>query len=452
MTLQKQHERVAVVGLGYVGCVTAACLAELGHAVIGVDVDPFKVERIQAGEAPFYEPGLEPLIQENIRGGRLRATTSLSDALAEANIVLICVGTPSDRNGDQSLSQLRRVAREIGSNCRERSNSDLDPLIVAVRSTVFPGTCETVVTREIGIPGVAVLSNPEFLREGTAVRDFMEPSLIVVGGDDPEALGRMASLYSPLGVPPCLVRLRTAEIIKYACNAFHALKISFANEMGSLCGALQIPAVEVMETMCADTKLNTSSAYLKPGFAFGGSCLPKDLRALTYRAGRLDLEVPLLKSVLPSNERHLQRAIDAVLDLPNEPIGIFGLAFKEDTDDLRESPAVAIIETLLGKGRQVRAFDPHVRLDGVRGANREFLLKAIPHIRRVLDTDVASFLSQVRCVVLTREPSSELRSRIKHSGLPVVSLVEPVQRVAPVDQFMAAADARNDLVGARAPA
>ena len=426
MKSQIDFERVAVVGLGYVGCVTAACLAGIGHQVIGVDIDPSKVERVQAGQAPFYEPGLGELLERNVQDGRLRATTSLPEALLESDIVLICVGTPSDRNGDQALHHLRRVAAEIGAGCRARANRGRKPLIVAVRSTVFPGTCDGVVSREIGNPAVAVVSNPEFLREGAAVRDFMEPSLIVIGGDDAAALARMASLYAPLGVEPCRVSLRTAEIIKYACNAFHALKIAFANEVGSLCGNLKIPAREVLETLCADTKLNISPAYLKPGFSFGGSCLPKDLRALTYRASRLDLELPLLESVLPSNREHLERAVSAVLDLPAGPIGIFGLAFKENTDDLRESPAVDLIETLLRKGRPIRVFDPQIQLDHVRGANRDFLFQMIPHIRRVLDVNIESFLSGVRCVVLTRNPSEDLRAQIERRGLPILSLVDPL--------------------------
>ena len=433
MDKEANWERVAVVGLGYVGCVSAGCLAELGHRVIGVDVDEAKVDRVRNGVAPFYEPGLEELLRKNVRAGRLRATASLSDALMESDVVLICVGTPSDRHGDQSLDALRRVSREIGAAWRERAENLRDPLVVVVRSTVFPGTCEAVVARELGLPTVPVVSNPEFLREGAAVRDFMEPSLIVVGGNDPRAVNRVASLYASLGVDPCLVGLGTAELVKYACNAFHALKIAFANEVGSLCGTLEIPPAEVLETLCRDTRLNTSAAYLKPGFAFGGSCLPKDLRAMAYRANRLDLDLPLLKAVLPSNQKHLQRALTSVLDLPMEPIGIFGLSFKENTDDLRESPAVALIESLIGKGRRIRVFDPQIRMDGIRGSNREFLLRAVPHIQRVLELDLESFLSRVRCVVLTQAPPPHIRALIESSGLPVLNLQDPLQFAGPVE-------------------
>ena len=248
--------------------------------------------------------------------------------------------------------------------------------MVAVRSTVFPGTCEEVVFPALEGAAAQVVSNPEFLREGCAVDDFLRPSLLVVGGPDPQAVAAVAGLYAALDVRPCLVSLRTAEMIKYACNSFHAVKIAFANEIGALCGPLGVPAVEVMETLCRDVKLNASPAYLKPGFAFGGSCLPKDLRALNYRATRLDLTLPLLESVMPSNQRQLQRAIQTVLDLPAGPIGLFGLAFKENTDDLRESPVVEMIEQLLGKGREVRIFDPHIQLDLIYGSNRNFLLSA----------------------------------------------------------------------------
>jgi GDP-mannose 6-dehydrogenase len=316
--------RVAVLGLGYVGSVTAACLAHLGHRVIGVDRDEYKVTSIEAGRAPFYEPGLAELIQESRENGRLSATTLLEPAIEQADIALICVGTPSERNGNLGLDQLRRVCSQIAAAWRGQSRR----LIVAVRSTVFPGTCEELTAACLGgSDGFAVVSNPEFLREGSAVRDFLEPSLLVVGGTDPSAVQEVAQLYQPLGAEACLVSLRTAEMIKYACNAFHALKVAFANEMGALSGVLGVPGAEVMDTLCRDTKLNMSPAYLKPGFAFGGSCLPKDLRALVYRAGRLDLKVPLLETVLPSNDEHLRRAIQKVMDLPAARLGVFGLAF-----------------------------------------------------------------------------------------------------------------------------
>jgi GDP-mannose 6-dehydrogenase len=414
------EDRITVVGLGYVGCVTAACLAELGHRVVGVDRDEFKVQSVIEGRAPFFEPGLEETIQRNVAAGRLAATTDLGAALQESDIAMLCVGTPSERNGNLGLDQLRRVCAEIGAYLPKRRSS----LVVAVRSTVFPGTCEELVAEQIGNGAKAgIVSNPEFLREGGAVKDFMEPSLIVVGGQDREAVERVAGLYAPLGVEPCLVSLRTAEMIKYACNSFHALKIAFANEVGALSGELGINAHEVMATVCRDVRLNLSPAYLKPGFAFGGSCLPKDLRALVYRAGRLDLNLPLLESILPSNQEHLGRAVQAVLDLSAERIGVFGLAFKENTDDLRESPVVALLEQLIGKGRDVREYDPQIRLDQIYGSNQRFILAAIPHISKLLDYSIGEILGWAQHLVLAQKPSPQHRERIEKSGVPVLDLV-----------------------------
>ncbi len=409
---------IAVVGLGYVGCVTAACLSGLGHKVTGVDRDEHKVQSVLNGEAPFYEPGLEKLVKENVAAGRLRASTSLEEALQNADIALICVGTPSEKNGNLGLDQLRRVIAEMAGLIRNRPT----PLIVAIRSTVFPGTCQEIVMPALGSHAV-VVSNPEFLREGTAVKDFMEPSLVVVGGDDREAVRRAAAIYQPLGFPPSLVSLRTAEMIKYACNAFHAVKIAFANEIGALSAALEVNGREVMETVCQDVKLNASAAYLKPGFAFGGSCLPKDLRALVYRAGRLDLHLPMLETVLPSNDRHLARAIAKVLDLPAKRLGVVGLAFKENTDDLRESPVVTLLEQLIGKGRDVKVFDPHIQLDLIYGSNRNFILQTIPHIGRLLCRSIDDLLASSDHLVVVQKQGEEIRAKIGRSGLPVLDLL-----------------------------
>lgn len=406
------------MGLGYVGCVTAACLSSLGHRVTGVDRDDHKVKSVLDGRAPFYEPGLEQLVGESVAAGRLSATTELAEAVGEADIALICVGTPSERSGNLGLEQLRRVIGEIAGTLTSRSK----PLIIAIRSTVFPGTCEEVVIPQLR-HGAEVVSNPEFLREGVAVRDFMEPSLVVVGGINRAAVERVADIYEPLGVKACLVSLRTAEMIKYACNAFHAVKIAFANEIGSLSAELGIDAQEVMNTVCEDTKLNASAAYLKPGFAFGGSCLPKDLRALVYRAGRMDLNLPLVESVLPSNDRHLARGVSAVLDLPAKRIGVIGLAFKENTDDLRESPVVTLLEQLVGKGRSVQVFDPHIQLDAIYGSNRNFILESIPHIGRLLTPDLKTLLEWADYLVLAQKPSAQLAAQINDSALPILDLV-----------------------------
>ena len=409
---------IAVVGLGYVGCVTAACLAHLGNKVFGVDRDAHKVGNVLDGQAPFFEPGLEEIIRANVAAGRLRATTSLPEAIADADVALICVGTPSQKNGNLDLEQLRRVISEIAESLPSRSK----PLIVAIRSTVFPGTCEEVVIPALG-SSTPVVSNPEFLREGVAVRDFMEPSLVVVGGEDRVAVDRVASLYEPLKVPPCRVSLRTAEMIKYACNAFHAVKIAFANEIGALSERLGIQPGEVMSTLCADVKLNASAAYLKPGFAFGGSCLPKDLRGLVYRASRLDVRLPVLESVLPSNSEQLTRAVEAVMDLPAQRIACIGLAFKENTDDLRESTVVSLLEQLIGKGRDVRVFDPHIQLDAIYGSNKNYILATIPHIGRLMESNLDRLLSWADYVVLGQKQSDAIIRQIESSGLPVLDLV-----------------------------
>jgi GDP-mannose 6-dehydrogenase len=424
-----QPARIAVLGLGYVGCVTAGCLAKLGHEVIGVDRDEFKVRSVLAGEAPFYEPGLTEIVQEAVAAGQLSATTNLAEALPASDVVLICVGTPSARNGNLGLDQLRRVVDELVTLSSGRSRR----LTIAIRSTVYPGTCEEAVIRAFPPSSpVSVVSNPEFLREGTAVKDFMEPSLLVVGGLDESATRQVAALYAGLPVEPCLVSLRTAELIKYACNAFHAVKIAFANEIGTLASNLGIDGAEVMDTLCRDTVLNVSRAYLKPGFAFGGSCLPKDLRALVYRASRLDLKLPLLESVLPSNDHHLDRALQTIMDLPARRIGFFGLAFKENTDDLRESPVVTLLEQLIGKGRSVRVFDPQIVPDRLYGSNQQYLLAAIPHIGKLFDASLEEMLAWADHVVITQKAAPGFAALIRASQLPVTDLANTVPAPEPV--------------------
>lgn len=419
MSTAQESQRVAVLGLGYVGCVTAACLAASGHHVCGADRDEHKITSVRAGQAPFYEPGLEELVREGSSAGRLTATTATAQALENADVALICVGTPSEQNGNLGLDQLRRVTEDIAAACRSRTK----PLVVAVRSTVFPGTCEQVVMPLLaGQNGVSVAVNPEFLREGAAVKDFIEPALIVVGGNQPEPMQRVAALYSGLKQKPCLVALRTAEMIKYACNAFHAVKIGFANEIGALAEVMGVVPEEVLSTLCTDERLNISAAYLKPGFAFGGSCLPKDLRALQYRAARLDLNLPMLQSVLASNDEHLHRAIQAVLDQGMVRIGVVGLAFKENTDDLRESPVVTLLEHLIGKGRDLRVYDPHIQMEKIYGSNRNYILNAIPHIGRLLTPSFEELAGWAERLVVTQRPSADLARQIRATGLPVLDV------------------------------
>jgi GDP-mannose 6-dehydrogenase len=409
------------MGLGYVGCVSAACLAEIGNNVLGVDRDANKVEAVRNAQSPFFEAELDGLIQSNVTAGRLKAGALNAEALDAADVVMLCVGTPSQANGNIDLSHLRRVCDDISALLRPRTKR----LVVTVRSTVFPGTCEslleTVFARR---DDVDIVSNPEFLREGTAVKDFMEPSLLVVGGSSEEAAQVVADLYAGLPGQVSIVSLRTAELIKYTCNAFHALKIGFANEIGSLASSLGVSPDQVMATMCRDTKLNISPTYLKPGFAFGGSCLPKDLRALTFRASRLDLKLPLLESVLPSNDEHLRRAIRQVLEEPGKRIGIFGLAFKEDTDDLRESPVITIIEHLIGKGRPVKIHDPHIQLDEIYGSNLSFVVSALPHIGRLLTRSLDELISSSDTLVIAQKPAPAALTQMTASGLKILDLTK----------------------------
>lgn len=412
--------RVAVLGLGYVGSVTAACLSRAGHDVTGIDRDAYKVECVNTGKAPFFEPGLEDVLIESVAAGRLRASTNVIDALAVADVAMICVGTPSDKSGNISIDQLQRACGEILATLDARTA----PLVVAIRSTAFPGVCADLYRNSLAAhPKVQIVSNPEFLREGTAILDFEEPSLIVVGGEDAAAVDMVAGLYADMKGETCRVSLQTAEMIKYGCNAFHALKIAFANEIGSLCQSLSIPATEVMDTLCRDTRLNISTAYLKPGFAFGGSCLPKDLRALVYRANRMDLDLPLLSNVLPSNVSHLSRAQNAAMALPGEKLAVFGLAFKENTDDLRESPVVALLEHLIGKGRTLRVYDPYIDLTQIYGANQKFLLSAIPHIGRLMETGFDAMLDWADHIIVAQKPSASHVARIAAAGKPVLNLI-----------------------------
>ncbi len=417
-----EKQTVAVFGLGYVGCVTSACLAGLGHQVRGVDKDAFKVNEVNAGRAPFYEPGLPLLVEEGVAAGRLKATTNAAEALEGASVALLCVGTPSEKNGDLDLSYLRRVAEEIAIWQRESRQ----PLIVATRSTVFPGTGDELEQIFLSMVGanapIKIVSNPEFLREGVAVKDFREPSLLVVGGEDAEAVALVAGLYAELPVKPCLVSLKTAEMIKYACNAFHAVKISFANEIGALAERMGIDGAEVMQTLCEDRKLNASAAYLRPGFAFGGSCLPKDLRAIVFRAGRLDVKLPMLENILASNTEHLARGIQTVLDLQSPKVAVLGLAFKANTDDLRESPSIPLIEQLSGKGREVRVHDPHIRLQDIYGSNKNYILQAIPHIGKLLTDDVDALIAWADVVVVTTKPEAAVLNKLQQCDKPVVDL------------------------------
>jgi len=395
--------RVSVFGLGYVGCVTAAWLAKAGHDVIGVDANPEKVAMIDAASSPVVEPGLGEVLADVVAAGRLRGTLSSEEAVRSSEVALICVGTPSRATGQLDVRAVEQVGREIGRALRARTG----PYTVVLRSTVLPGTTEGVLVPGLRAgagrdlePILKVAVNPEFMREGSSLRDFAEPPLTLVGCDDPATASVLRALYADVAAPFVHTAVKTAEMVKYVSNAFHALKVCFANEIGDVCLALGADAQEVMRIFLMDRKLNVSEAYLRPGFAFGGSCLPKDLRALVHAARAVDVPVPLLSEVLPSNEGHIRRAVEAVLGTRKRRIGIVGLAFKPGTDDLRESPMVALVEMLIGKGCDVRIFDPNVAIARLIGANRRYIEEEIPHIASLICADVETLIAHAEVLVV----------------------------------------------------
>lgn len=401
--------RLSVFGLGYVGCVSAACFAARGNQVVGVDVDPGKVDAVSCGRAPVVEERIGELTAEVVGTGALRATSDPIEAVLASEVSLVCVGTPSALNGSLSTEYVERVSEQIGAALREKEARHT----VAFRSTMLPGTCEELLVpllerasgRKAGADfGVSV--NPEFLREGTSVRDFHSPPKTVVGQLDDRSGDAVLAIYEGIPGSQFRVPLRVAEMIKYVDNSFHALKVGFANEIGALSRSFGLDSHELMDVFLADTKLNISAAYLSPGFAFGGSCLPKDLRALVHQAGRRDVDVPILGSVLPSNDAHVQRAFDLVVASGRRRIGILGLAFKTGTDDLRESPLVELTERLLGKGYDLRVYDATVSLSRLTGANREYLDAHLPHLSALLTESVDEVIDHAEvCLVGSREPA-----------------------------------------------
>ena len=393
--------RVSVFGLGYVGCVTAACLAKAGHAVVGVDVNAEKVAMINSATSPIVEPGLPELLREVVGAGRLRATTSSDQAVAESDLSLICVGTPSRSNGRIDVDAVVRTGQSIGQAVRKHA----EPHTVVLRSTVLPGTAEQYLVPALlagagGRAATRVAVNPEFMREGSSLNDFSRPPLTLVGCGDPATASLLRLLYESVQAPFVHTSIRTAEMVKYAANAFHALKVCFANEVADVCAALGADGAEVMRVFTMDRKLNVSEAYLRPGFAFGGSCLPKDLRALLYAARAADVSVPLLASVLPSNEGQVRRGVDAVLASRRQRIGVVGLSFKAGTDDLRESPMVALVETLIGKGCDVRILDRNVSMARLVGANRRYIEEEIPHIASLMCASAEALLAHAEVIVI----------------------------------------------------
>jgi len=394
---------ISVFGLGYVGAVTAACLAKTGHRVIGVDVNPIKVEMLESGHTPVLEPGLSELLAESRRACRLRATRDAKMAVDQSEISFLCVGTPSLHNGSLDVSAIKRSCEEIGKALRSKKEFHW----IVLRSTVLPGTAKSLAIPAIEAAsgkrsGVdfAVCANPEFLREGSAVADFLNPTAIVLGADDRAHLVPLRELYRESPGRIFETSLGVAEMVKYVCNAFHALKITFANEIGTLCHHLDVDPLAVLKIFLSDTKLNISNAYLTPGFAFGGSCLPKDVRALASSAKQFDLDLPLLGAIMPSNRAHLERAVEAVLATKCKKIGVIGLSFKSGTDDLRESPSVQLIKRLLGEGRQVQIWDQDVSLGCLVGVNRQYIEEEIPHIGVLLSANLEEVVKHAEVLVL----------------------------------------------------
>jgi GDP-mannose 6-dehydrogenase len=395
--------KLSVFGLGYVGCVSAACLADNGNEVVGVDVNPTKVEIINSGNSPIVEDGVSPLLAKVVASGRLRATTDSNAAISDSDVSLVCVGTPSNQNGSLDLRHVEQVCREIGAALKTKRERH----VVVIRSTMLPGTVQNTVIRaleessgKMAVTDFGICINPEFLREGSSLKDYYAPPFTLIGADDEDTIEAVRTLYANINAPVFVTSLKTAEMVKYVCNCFHALKVSFANEIGNICKALEIDSHEVMHVFCQDTKLNLSPYYLKPGFAFGGSCLPKDLRAINYKAKELDVEVPVLSAILPSNRLQIERAIEMVLRSGKKRVGVLGFSFKAGTDDLRESPMVTLIESLIGKGFELAIYDRDVSLAKLVGANKEYIEREIPHISKLMRDSVDAVLADSQIVII----------------------------------------------------
>jgi len=419
--------KISIFGLGYVGTVSAGCLASAGHDVIGVDPVHTKVDLIGKGKSPIIEADISEIIASAAKAGRLRATQDSGQAIRETELSFVCVGTPSQANGNLDLRYIRRICEQIGEALKTKTARHT----VVIRSTILPGTMHKIVIptleefsgKKAGAD-FGVCSNPEFLREGSAVKDFRSPPKTVIGEFDKASGDLLAQLYENLDAPLIRTDLQTAEMIKYVDNSWHALKIGFANEIGNLSKAFNVDAHEVMRIFCEDRKLNISPAYLLPGFAFGGSCLPKDLRALSYQAKTHDLQLPILSSILPSNEMQIVRGLELITAKGHTRVGVLGFSFKAGTDDLRESPMIEIIERLIGKGYDLRIYDKNVNIASLVGANRDFILNHIPHISKLMVGDINAVLSHAQTVVIgNKDPDFKEVPKRLHEGQFLVDFV-----------------------------
>ncbi|MDE1164751.1 MAG: UDP-glucose/GDP-mannose dehydrogenase family protein [Pseudomonas sp.] len=401
--------RISIFGLGYVGAVCAGCLSSRGHEVIGVDISQSKIDMINKGQSPIVEPGLGELLAKGIASGSLRGTTDVSQAVLDSDLSMLCVGTPSKKNGDLDLVYMEAVCQQIGAALRDKT----DRHTIVVRSTVLPGTVKNVVIplleaasgKKAGVD-FGVATNPEFLRESTAIQDYDFPAMTVIGELDALSGDMLEELYHGLDAPVIRKSIEVAEMIKYTCNVWHATKVSFANEIGNIAKASGVDGREVMDVVCQDHKLNLSRYYLRPGFAFGGSCLPKDVRALTYRAGQLDVEHPMLASIMSSNRSQVQNAFDIVSGYGKRKIGLLGLSFKAGSDDLRESPLVELAEMLIGKGFELSIYDANVEYARVFGSNKEYIESKIPHVSSLLCADLGQVVAGAEVLILgNNDPS-----------------------------------------------
>lgn len=429
--------KVSVFGLGYVGAVSGACMAQLGHDVIGVDANPAKVEMINRGRPPVIEAGLSEMLEKVTGCGAFHATGSWQEAIAGSDVALICVGTPSSANGSLSTDVVRKVSAQIGEALAIHDGY----FVVAVRSTVLPGTVEEVVIpileehsgKNAG-EDFGVCMVPEFLREGTSVKDFFHPPKTVIGQLDARSGQAIVSLFNGIEAPVVRTRIRVAECVKYADNAFHALKVTFANEIGNICKTAGCDSHAVMKIFCMDTKLNLSPYYLKPGFAFGGSCLPKDVRALTYYAHSHDVSTPLLDSILPSNRQQIDRVISLLQGYKGKSLGFLGLSFKHGTDDLRESPILTVIETMLGRGFCIGIFDEYVSIARLIGANKEYIEKEIPHVSSLMYASIDELVSKSDVVVVSSK-SDQFHDALTHSSRPGQTIIDLVRITESTESF-----------------